>query len=382
MVNSKLFMITAVVLCALFLLACGENNLAGEAKGGKPTEKAECSDGLDNDGDGFCDYNAKRCKDGSTPGDPDCSSKSDTSEGSACVPTNETCDGKDNDCDGIPDNGLPVACSLSQDCGTDGWTGTPVCINATHVVQEWRVYTCTNGGSCASSCSSSVSSRYKETCSGGTTCSDGVCQNETAVCGNSIREGGEVCDQFDFGGKTCADFGYDGGHLWCKPDCSAIELYGCWNATCYDTDGGVDPYEPGNISILNPDGSSLEFWDECVDSTSVTEYWCARNETALWAESAVVICEGACQNRACVNLTHTYVGVDTVNQVIVLNVHEVNRKHEFPYQWGNGTIVYHGLSYGFVYDPLSASSANLHVDTNRDGSLETAVRIGESFALT
>jgi len=35
-------------------------------------------------------------------------------------------------------------------------------------------------------------------------------------CGNGVIEQGEECDGNDFGGKTCADFGYATGHLSCK----------------------------------------------------------------------------------------------------------------------------------------------------------------------
>ncbi len=40
----------------------------------------QCNNGLDDDGDGFCDTIGATCTDGSTPGDPDCSGPSDNSE--------------------------------------------------------------------------------------------------------------------------------------------------------------------------------------------------------------------------------------------------------------------------------------------------------------
>ena len=57
----------------------------------------ECSDGIDNDNDGFTDFAA----DGS--GDPDCDSADDTSEGDTPPPTGECNDGLDNDGDGATD---------------------------------------------------------------------------------------------------------------------------------------------------------------------------------------------------------------------------------------------------------------------------------------
>ena len=65
-----------VGLLAGYTLATGVS-VIGEAKGGIPgapgapdDEIAECSDHLDNDGDGFCDYawNRAYCSDGSSAG--------------------------------------------------------------------------------------------------------------------------------------------------------------------------------------------------------------------------------------------------------------------------------------------------------------------------
>jgi hypothetical protein len=66
-----------------------------------------CDDGLDNDGDGFCDT-VGPCTDGSTPGDPGCTSATDPDETHPAL---------------ICDNGL--------DDDGDGWTDTadPACIH-------------------------------------------------------------------------------------------------------------------------------------------------------------------------------------------------------------------------------------------------------------
>ena len=118
--------ITLVLLIAITLLlaGCGDSNIAGEAgKGGGGKIKAQCSDGIDNDNDGYCDFLAKntRCRDGSEPGDVDCGSKEDNKEEADCIPVAERCDGFDNDCDGEIDEGLPIECSSPSDCGTTGW---------------------------------------------------------------------------------------------------------------------------------------------------------------------------------------------------------------------------------------------------------------------
>ncbi len=71
----------------------------------KNVNSAACSDHLDNDGDGLCDFAWRNayCLDGSQAGDPDCSSKNDDTE--SCVPVEEVCDGLDNDCDKLVDEG-------------------------------------------------------------------------------------------------------------------------------------------------------------------------------------------------------------------------------------------------------------------------------------
>ncbi|MBE2290766.1 MAG: hypothetical protein IAE95_14530 [Chitinophagaceae bacterium] len=41
-----------------------------------------------------------------------------------------------------------------------------------------------------------------------------------SICGNSAKEGGEDCDDPDFGGNDCSTVGYTVGILNCNPDCS------------------------------------------------------------------------------------------------------------------------------------------------------------------
>jgi hypothetical protein len=52
-----------------------------------------------------------------------------------------------------------------------------------------------------------------------------------SVCGNSAREGAEVCDGADLGGMTCLDLGAAGGVLACDRTC-ALDTRGCIDPGC------------------------------------------------------------------------------------------------------------------------------------------------------
>jgi len=96
-VKSKIGLVLIVIVILVVMFFVGQRfSITGEVKGvgggGRPggggdtgdgTAKAQCSDGLDNDGDGFCDFQWKRasCSDGTSPGDTDCTSKDDDDEG-------------------------------------------------------------------------------------------------------------------------------------------------------------------------------------------------------------------------------------------------------------------------------------------------------------
>ncbi|MCX6807495.1 MAG: hypothetical protein NTZ80_01650 [Patescibacteria group bacterium] len=50
----------------------------------------------------------------------------------------------------------------------------------------------------------------------------------TAYCGNGIKENSEACDNQNFGGKTCINYGYDSGNLVCQ-NC-VISVSSCYNS--------------------------------------------------------------------------------------------------------------------------------------------------------
>ncbi|MEW5896562.1 MAG: DUF4215 domain-containing protein [Nanoarchaeota archaeon] len=64
---------------------------------------------------------------------------------------------------------------------------------------------------------------------------DANCKNKIkqVVCGNDIKEEGEVCDITDFGGKSCFNFTdekgvyFDGGKIQCSQDCKSFDTSKC-----------------------------------------------------------------------------------------------------------------------------------------------------------
>ncbi len=47
------------------------------------------------------------------------------------------------------------------------------------------------------------------------------------ICGDNIKDPGEICDGGDFGGRTCKTEGYVSGNLTCSTDCQTITLQAC-----------------------------------------------------------------------------------------------------------------------------------------------------------
>lgn len=58
---------------------------------------------------------------------------------------------------------------------------------------------------------------------------------EGPVCGDNMRDGGELCDGTDLGTAACTDFAFDGGTLGCAEGCGGYDFSGC------ERDGGGDP---------------------------------------------------------------------------------------------------------------------------------------------
>src|SRR3989344_6840866 len=107
----------------------------------------QCSDGLDNDGDGLRDY----------PADPGCTFSQDNDE-----------------------SNVSVICSTNSQCGTNGLVGTPYC-SGIGVYQLFKTYICNNPGTINSSCSDSSSPQLQTTCQ-----TNQTCNINTATCVTNV----------------------------------------------------------------------------------------------------------------------------------------------------------------------------------------------------
>src|SRR3989344_1354293 len=144
----------------------------------------QCSDNLDNDGDGAMDY----------PSDFSCNSATDNDETN---PRSRCQDGFDNDGDGFIDypqdigcgsnqdnsefNIIQTACNTNSDCGTNSYVGSNFC-QVNSVLRNFTTYTCNNPGTANAYCSSSTTAQLQQACTSGQTCSNQACSTQNIVC--------------------------------------------------------------------------------------------------------------------------------------------------------------------------------------------------------
>jgi hypothetical protein len=183
------------------------NGVAGTCAPGSPS--AETCDGIDNDCDGVVDNGSPGANQACSTGNPGvCAAGTTACTGGAVVcnqnvqPSAETCDGIDNDCDGVVDNGNPggnAACTTGHPgiCAA----GTTVCSGghlACNQTQQPRPETCdgldddcdgvVDNGNPGGGLSCSTGNLG--VCAAGTT----SCAAGSVVCDQNVQPGAEVCD--------------------------------------------------------------------------------------------------------------------------------------------------------------------------------------------
>jgi len=159
---------------------------------------------------------------------------------SPCPIPPETCNGRDDDCDGMVDNGFACPAGSRGSCPTTcGSTGSRTCLGSC----AWDACvppaeTC-NGvdDNCNAACDEGFTccARSTRDCtalgfvSGTATCR-GDCGGWDTVgcsnCGNRVRDTGEPCDGTDVGTATCPSLGFGGGTLRCTAACT-YDTTGC-----------------------------------------------------------------------------------------------------------------------------------------------------------
>ncbi len=220
----------------------------------------------------------------------------------ACVAPAETCNGRDDNCDGVVDNGFACAAGATGACTTAcGSTGRRTCLGSCawdacappaetcNGADDNCNATCDEGFTCCArstrDCSAlgfvSGTATCRADCGGWDTTG---CSN----CGNRMRDGTEQCDGADLGGATCASRGFGGGALRCASNC-AYDTAGCSNCG----NGRVDTGERCDGAALNGQtcaslamgfsGGTLRCNSSCAFDTSMCTT--AFNPTGTWVVS-------------------------------------------------------------------------------------------------
>src|SRR5450755_350915 len=109
-----IFGVVCSLACGVGAFGCGGNN--------DKSKNPQCSDGIDNDGDGLVDF----------PDDPGCVSADDETENS--LPSPQCSDGRDNDGDGKTDFPDDPGCTSASD--NDEFTDNPAACGTDTIAQQ------------------------------------------------------------------------------------------------------------------------------------------------------------------------------------------------------------------------------------------------------
>ncbi len=284
----------------------------------------ETCDGIDSDCDGILDgdenLGTQQCydiADSSYAGKGICSygnyECTDTGWNTDCVgdvaPTAEVCNnGLDDDCDGYKDyEDDDCRCSNDAECGTDGFTGGKFC-SGDEVWQTYREHTCINPGANDSYCNSSDTSQKVEECSG--ICESGQCGTvecyDDLDCGTDEWISTDYCSGTEVWNTKRTYSCHEPGSIFSecnytdneemKTDCTE----GCQDGTCTGIvcSSHSDCGENGCSGLVCQDGDvyevCMEYW--CINP-GTTNSFCDPDPDLNFNETCP---DGLCEEGACV----------------------------------------------------------------------------------
>ncbi|HET6339920.1 MAG TPA: MopE-related protein [Polyangiales bacterium] len=277
-----------------------------------PTD--EMCDGKDNDCDSKIDEEVPPmpCGNATTPckqGAKVCTNGTWSSDCPGEVgPEKEICDGKDNDCNGVPDEGCDCTNGASEECGM---SATSPCRKGTH--------TCVNGkwpSTCEgnvdpktevcdgvdNNCNSQKDEGKDALCSGGQHCGASGCVACTTAAhcatGNECKIGrcdaSGTCSSTDAGSTTSCNSGRGkcGGGTCCTPSCSSNVCGGSdgCNGTCPDNCETSNRMCEGGVCVAKPVMKGE--YDVCTASSNA-QGDCGPNLICLNVGGSIPHCMGA-----------------------------------------------------------------------------------------
>ena len=272
----------------------------------------EICNGVDDDCDGVCDNGFECCR-----GDGESCTTSCGSTGSrmcsssciwgSCVPPSEVCNGVDDDCDGLCDDGWECCQADTDSCTTTcGSTGTKTCSSfcgwgscappaeVCNGTDDDCDGACDDGFTCCmgdtDSCVTSCGSTGTKTCDG--SCSWSTCAEPSEICNGEDDDCDGVCDN----GFACCQ----GETRSCDTSCGTSGTQTC-SASC-GWGACVPPSEVCNGIDDDCDGSCDDGWECCQSSSDSCDTSCGTTGTKT--------CSGLCSWGACIPPSEVCNGID------------------------------------------------------------------------
>ena len=166
-----------------------------------------------------------------------------------------------------------IVCLENSDCGLDRFIGNPLCDgpSGTDVYQSFKVFTCLHPGEAIAQCVDQVDLILKEDCLTGETCESGSCVDVTcsnnAECGTNSLVGDLFCQSGDvyqnFRTFSCLFPGTGLSSCGSNDAAELVEdcLFGCSNRACILStcvDGDSDGYDTCSVGDPGDDGLPVD----------------------------------------------------------------------------------------------------------------------------